>query len=263
MRLAMRFGDDLKRAVSFLTCLSVPIEAQAGRGYPHDGVYALPLVGVLIGAGGSAVAGLIVVMGGGGLLAATVAIGAIVMLTGGIHEDGFADTLDGFGIDGDAAARRAAMRAGGIGVYAVIGLILLMAVKIFSLAVLIGSPDGGMIMVTGVLVMAASASRWAMLWPLVALPPAFEDGVAHWFGAPSWRDFMVAGGVVILIAMVTVLVVGRVLPLIVAGLLAWAVTGIGLMRIRRRFGSHSGDMAGFCQQCCEGGFLLGAALAVG
>ena len=60
-----------------------------------------------------------------------------VLLTGGFHEDGFADSCDGFGGGYNKQQRLAIMKDSQIGTYGVIGLILLLALKIHVLSQLI------------------------------------------------------------------------------------------------------------------------------
>lgn len=60
-----------------------------------------------------------------------------VLLTGAFHEDGFADSCDGFGGGYNKQQRLAIMKDSQIGTYGVIGLILLLALKIHVLSLLI------------------------------------------------------------------------------------------------------------------------------
>ena len=60
-----------------------------------------------------------------------------VLLTGGFHEDGFADSCDGFGGGYNKQQRLAIMKDSQIGTYGVIGLILLLSLKIHVLSQLI------------------------------------------------------------------------------------------------------------------------------
>ncbi|WP_037071749.1 adenosylcobinamide-GDP ribazoletransferase [Psychromonas arctica] len=60
-----------------------------------------------------------------------------VLLTGAFHEDGFADSCDGFGGGYNKQQRLAIMKDSQIGTYGVIGLILLLVLKIHVLGLLI------------------------------------------------------------------------------------------------------------------------------
>ena len=65
-----------------------------------------------------------------------------VLLTGGFHEDGFADSCDGFGGGYNKQQRLAIMKDSQIGTYGVIGLILLLSLKIHVLSQLINYGAG-------------------------------------------------------------------------------------------------------------------------
>src|SRR3546814_4601153 len=67
------------------------------------------------------------------------AIGSQVLLTGGLHEDGLADTADGFGGGRDRDAKLAIMRDSRIGTYGVLALVLLIGLRYAALSELANS----------------------------------------------------------------------------------------------------------------------------
>ena len=56
-----------------------------------------------------------------------------VLLTGALHEDGFADTCDGFGHGGTKEEKLRIMKDSRIGTYGTLGILLLVLLKFFSL----------------------------------------------------------------------------------------------------------------------------------
>ncbi|HKG75005.1 MAG TPA: adenosylcobinamide-GDP ribazoletransferase, partial [Aestuariivirgaceae bacterium] len=89
------WAQDLRTATVFLT--RIPMRSAETR--PPDftrAARAFPVVGALIGAASAIVAVLCHGLGMGGLLSATFGIGTAIALTGALHEDGLADTADGF-----------------------------------------------------------------------------------------------------------------------------------------------------------------------
>ena len=56
-----------------------------------------------------------------------------VLLTGALHEDGFADTCDGFGHGGTPEEKLRIMKDSRIGTYGALGILLLVLLKFFSL----------------------------------------------------------------------------------------------------------------------------------
>ena len=59
---------------------------------------------------------------------------ASALVTGGLHEDGLADTADGFGGGGDRAAKLAIMRDSRIGAFGVLALIFSVGLRAAALA---------------------------------------------------------------------------------------------------------------------------------
>ena len=70
-------------------------------------------------------------------LAVLLSIVASVLVTGGFHEDGFADVCDGFGGGWTKAKILTIMKDSAIGAYGAIGLILLFSIKIYALLALL------------------------------------------------------------------------------------------------------------------------------
>lgn len=73
-------------------------------------------------------------------ISAILTLGAGVLLTGAFHEDGFADTFDGFGGGYTKEKILEIMKDSRIGTYGTMALILQMALKIFALASFAGEP---------------------------------------------------------------------------------------------------------------------------
>ncbi|GIT04445.1 MAG: hypothetical protein CM1200mP28_17040 [Deltaproteobacteria bacterium] len=55
-----------------------------------------------------------------------------MLLTGALHEDGFADTCDGFGHGGTPEEKLRIMKDSRIGTYGALGILLLVLLKFFS-----------------------------------------------------------------------------------------------------------------------------------
>src|SRR5260370_31222021 len=126
--------DDLLAATAFLTRIPMPrrdTRASLARAYR-----AFPLVGVGIGA---TIGGLYLLMLRIGLptiAAAALALGAGAMLTGALHEDGFADLADGFGRRRDQAAKLDVMRDSRLGTYGALALLTPVVAQIGPLSIL-------------------------------------------------------------------------------------------------------------------------------
>ena len=120
-------------ALQFYTRLPIP----AWVGYHADWVPAstrfFPTIGLLVGAvcaGVYAVAALVLPTA----LAVLLSTAAGIYLTGGLHEDGFADVCDGFGGGYTPERIMAIMSDSRIGAFGAIGIFLMLATKCVALA---------------------------------------------------------------------------------------------------------------------------------
>src|SRR5689334_19668725 len=90
-------------AVAFLTIVPVPLRADRPATLGAAAAW-FPAVGAALGA----LAGLVAYAtqpGLGSTVAAVLAVGLLVILTGALHQDGLADCADGMGARGDRARR--------------------------------------------------------------------------------------------------------------------------------------------------------------
>ncbi|QBJ98501.1 adenosylcobinamide-GDP ribazoletransferase [Rhodococcus sp. ABRD24] len=123
-------------ALSWLTVLPVRGPQEIGRPEGRRAITAAPLVGTLLGA---AVAGILWVLTKAGLdptLAGLLGVGALALLTRGMHVDGLADTADGLGCYGPPERAREVMRTGSAGPFGVAALVVTIGVQALSLGAL-------------------------------------------------------------------------------------------------------------------------------
>jgi adenosylcobinamide-GDP ribazoletransferase len=236
-------------AVAFLT--RIPVTQAVATGWPlAEAAWAFPLVGAGIGA----VAGLVFLaaqlIGLGDWPAALLGVLAGVLLTGALHEDGLADSADGLFGGSDRDRRLAIMRDSRHGTFAVLALVLSVALRAAALARI------GDVVFAGLALVAAHAGSRALL-PIAmwALPPARDDGL----GAASGRPRPAAVIVAALIA--GAIVAAGLGPLrgVVAFGLAIAAMAAAAAVASRRIGGYTGDILGAFQQIGEIVILLAAA----
>ncbi len=237
-------------ALQFLTRLRLPFEVdytpEAARASPRW----YPGAGVLIGL----ITGLI--YWGAALLfppliAVLVSVAAGLIVTGGLHEDGFADACDGLGGVRPRERVLEIMRDSRIGTYGVLGLGLMLATKVAALAALPGAA------VPFLLIAGHAASRASMLWVMASSDYVRGSGAASAVAGGIDRRAIRIGLATTALAVVPLLFVLPIWSVLtgVAGLAA----GHFAMRHRfeRRLGGYTGDCLGAVQQCSELGFLLG------
>jgi adenosylcobinamide-GDP ribazoletransferase len=221
----MKAGSDLRAAVCFLTVI--------GRGgAPTAGSMGwFPVVGAVLGA----------VLGGiwwganeiwTPFLAASLVVAADLVLTGALHHDGLADSVDGLLPHLDRHRRLDVMASPEVGAFAVVALVVVVVLRIGALASI--EPD--------VLVLAGlwCASRTAMVVVARLLPYArTEGGLATAFlgGSP-----LVVGAVGA--ALTVALLVPTGWPALAAAA-ALVVTSVVVADVaRRRSGGFTGDALG-------------------
>ena len=243
------WGRDVLLAVRFLT--RVPVPGKDKRKL-SAAARAFPLAGALVGA--VAGAALIAAYWAGlhPMASALAALAVAALLTGALHEDGLADTADGFGGGGTRAQKLKIMRDSHIGVYGVLALVLGVGIRASILAGLLGPWAAA-----GALVAAGALSRGFLPALMYLLPPARGDGLAKKAGKPGRESAVIAA---LLGAMVALIFLGQV-----AGLWAIAAAGLAVAVMawlaRRQIGGQTGDVLGAAQQVAEMAVLAAAAAA--
>src|SRR5699024_2001286 len=119
-------------SLRFLTRL--PIPSASGDIRLADAMAAFPLAGAIVGALTGLVAALLGAAGIAPLIGASLTLAAALCLTGGLHEDGLADTADGFGGGGTRERRLEIMRDSRIGTYGTLALVVSCTAKIAAIA---------------------------------------------------------------------------------------------------------------------------------
>src|SRR5258707_8507496 len=109
--------DDLVAAGRFLTRLPLTGLASAHTGLLARSMRAFPLVGILVGIAGWAAFAVAAHLGLPVTIAALLALATTVLMTGALHEDGLADTADGFGGGDRRAGQLAILRDSRSGPY--------------------------------------------------------------------------------------------------------------------------------------------------
>ncbi|MDB5394321.1 MAG: hypothetical protein JWM91_1827 [Rhodospirillales bacterium] len=168
--------DDLVAAFALLTRLPV---ARFGRNAPDlaRSVWAFPLVGLVIGALGGLAFWLGHDLGLPPFLGACWAVVAMLAATGAFHEDGLADTADGFGGGRTRERKMEIMRDSRIGSYGALALMLSLLMRVGAVAAL-ERPR----LVVIALIIAAMLARAGIILTLILLRPVRQDGMAGSMG---------------------------------------------------------------------------------
>ena len=213
----------------------------------------VPVSGGIIGVCGAL--GLLLARGLGlsAPLSALVAMACLVLVTGGLHEDGLADVADGFGGGADKAQKLKIMKDSRLGTYGALALGLSLAARIMLLA---NIAEHSFAEAALVLIGAAGVSRFAGLIPMILLKPARTDGLGASLTKPGALGLRI-GAVLALIAALLPMLAGADFGAVLAALAFALVAVYALTRLAdRQIGGQTGDVAGAAQQLAEIAFLL-------
>lgn len=213
-------------------------------------VWAFPLAGIVIGALGAGAYALAAACGLPPVIAAILAVGAQVLATGGLHEDGLADFADGMG-GTNIQQRLQIMRDSRIGSYGALTLGLVTALRIAALATL---PLGGAI---AALIVGGALSRAGLVVALRLMPPARPDGLGRQGGRSAIPQVAAALIIGLITGIISVLLgyYGGFITLFLAIVTLAAVQFWLGGLARRRLGGQTGDVLGALQQAGETAML--------
>jgi adenosylcobinamide-GDP ribazoletransferase len=240
-------------AMQFLTRLPIPRWVGFEPEWLSDCARHFPLVGCLVASLGAVVwlAGNVLFTP---LVAAWLSIAAMAYLTGGFHEDGWADTCDGLG--GAVSKERALsiMKDSRIGAYGAMGLVLMLGLKAATLAALT-SANGVM-----ALLLAHCMSRSAVVGLIRFLPYAGDADHAKAKPLAQHVSAYTCG-----VAFIWPVVLGLGLiacqtqafaPVVSSSIATLVTTFWCARRLQKRLGGFVGDTLGATQQLLEAAVLL-------
>jgi len=243
---------DFAHAATFLTRIPFHIDEATGARPLSAAVRGFPLVGLVVGVVGGVALMTASALGLPSLAAGLIAVAATAAVTGGLHEDGLADTVDGVLGGHDRDETLAIMRDSRIGAFGTLALIFVIALKVAALEAL----EAGA--AAAALIGAEVVGRAVLPAVMHYLPPARADGLGFQAGAPAREDAIVAAA---LGAVLALLMLG-----IGAGIVALAVAAAAAALIARvaaaRLGGQTGDVLGAIEQVVATAVLLTAAAVV-
>jgi adenosylcobinamide-GDP ribazoletransferase len=246
-------------ATQFLTRLPVPHFDGFQANWLSQSARYFPLVGALVGWIGVAVWWLssncfppAVAVG--------LTIGASLLLTGALHEDGFADVCDGFGGGASRESILRIMKDSRVGAYGAIGVAVMLGLKWVTLVSL---PRAAFPLV---FVGGQMLSRWcatSLIWRLQYVRPDADAKSKPFADSLSTAGWMLSGALGVL----ALLPLGLLEPssgvfwrpaLLAAPASTVAGTLLAGIYFKQKIGGYTGDCLGAAQQIAELSFLLAA-----
>jgi adenosylcobinamide-GDP ribazoletransferase len=239
-------------ALRFFTRLPVPAWVGHSQDQLDHAARYFPLVGILIGGIGAAVtelAALALPLG----VAVLLGMAATIRATGAFHEDGFADSCDGFGGGWEKAQVLAIMKDSRIGSYAALGVGLMLLAKWSTLVEIdtaFGPPFLALALIAG-----HAASRLASTVLIYFLDYVRDDDSSKSKPlAQRMAGHELAIAVICGLAPCLLLPLGDMLAALASAALA---TLLAARYFLRRIGGYTGDCLGATQQVSELAFYLG------
>ncbi|MEM7169184.1 MAG: adenosylcobinamide-GDP ribazoletransferase [Pseudomonadota bacterium] len=244
--------NDLRLAASFYTRLPLaPTQKDTSADGDNQSLArALRLGGVIgaaIGSLGGGLYALLFWVGVAPILAALIVLGALIALTGALHEDGLADLADGLGGGWTKERKLQIMRDSRIGAFGTIALILSVGLRCIAIAQ-IAAPAQVLI----ALICANGLSRAWLPSVMGTLPLAAADGLAASADKPTTSHIAQAIGIAIILVLLCLPIDWGLFLLLGAGLGVWLVA----LLAKRQIGGYSGDVLGAAQQTAEIAVLI-------
>jgi adenosylcobinamide-GDP ribazoletransferase len=237
----------LKALLSFFTVL--PVRGASLEEAARE-VRLLPLVGLVTGLPGAIVllASYVVPPG----VAATVALGVVLLAAGLHHADGVLDVGDAFMADGGPTRRREVLQDTRVGIGGIGALFLVYAPTAAALASLCADSPWRAALA---LFAGEVSARSAMLLTLAFGEPAEARSSSVPFALALARDRGIGGVVLALLAPLPfLLAAGLLAPL---AILTAPLVALGALRIAAtKFGGIGGDVVGACGETCRAVLLV-------
>jgi len=238
---------ELKASIAFCTRLPLPRATPQGAKTLAKAAWAFPVAGLIVGLIGAAVYALAHRLGVPAWPAAALSVVATLVVTGALHEDGLADTADGFGGGRTRQQKLDIMRDSRTGAYGVCALALSLLLRVGALASFADAYG-----VVWALLASHSAARSAMPVFMWLLPPARDDGLSFEAGRPLGESVAAGIAIAFLILVFCLYPARGVLALIfliaTVALMAWLSV--------RQIDGQTGDVVGALEQVGEIAVLL-------
>jgi len=231
-------------ALQFLTVLPVKLKVSITRKDLGKSLLYFPVIGLLIGLILAATAILTGFLPQAVVVSLVIAVSIII--TGGIHLDGFADTCDAFYGNRQKARILEIMRDSRIGVMGVAGIVSLLLIKFSVMA------NMAQYALFSVLIMMAVYGRWAQVMACYIADYAREEGKAEYFVKYARpREFIAA---TLITAGVFLLLAG--LKGIFLFIFALLPVFLFINHSKRKIGGVTGDTIGATSEIAEVTILL-------
>jgi adenosylcobinamide-GDP ribazoletransferase len=233
---------ELKASLAFCTRLPLLTATPIPSGTIANAAWAFPIAGLLVGLIGGIVYVFAHRFGLPAWPAAALAVAATLLVTGCLHEDGLADTADGFGGGKTREQKLDIMRDSRIGTYGVCALALSLLLRVSALASFFDTRS-----VVWALIASHVAARAAMPVLMFLLKPARSDGLSFDAGHPPGRSVAAALAIGFIVLAFCLYPARGLVALICLAVVVAVMAGLSSKQI----GGQTGDVIGALEQVSE------------
>lgn len=244
--------SDIPAALGLLSRLPVKVNTKTATARGAKAAWAYPIAGLVIGTIAACIAWLGSTIGLSAAIVAGLTLATSAFITGAMHEDGLADSIDGLWGGWEPARRLEIMKDSRTGVYGVLALIFGTGLRWAALTALLSTD-----FYFAAIIATAVFSRAAMVCVMAGLPNARAGGLSKSVGrpAPQTAWIGVAAAMTICIVLIglntaTIVIVALILTSICAGI------------AKQKIGGQTGDILGATQQVNEIGLLIALTAAL-
>jgi adenosylcobinamide-GDP ribazoletransferase len=213
----------------------------------------MPLVGALIGA----IAGASIILAAIFLpepLPTVVGLITAIAVTGALHEDGLADTVDAFGGGRTRERRLEIMKDSRIGTYGTLALISVLALKGAALAA-VDPVSAALVMIAG-----HAGARLAPVLTIWALPHAGNGGSK--VSEKTSETTLIEISIAILFGLIPGLILLPAIAFAIATSAALIAAAVIALIAKCKIGGYTGDVLGAVEQVFETAFFIAAASVI-
>lgn len=230
---------DLLIALQFLTIIPVKIK-DIHKPRPHSLIY-FPIIGLLLGLILIVVSKLLTIFGFQQFIVNVILVILLIILTGGIHLDGLADTCDAFLSRKTKDEMLKIMQEPHIGVMGVLSIISILFLKIAFLS------SVNLILKHTALLLMCILSRWSLVLAMFLFPYARKEGKAKIFiQGITFKIFSLATIIGVILAVLIWQIKGIIIVLI-TGAIAYLIGKF----INRKLNGITGDTLGAMNELIE------------
>ncbi|MFB1082052.1 adenosylcobinamide-GDP ribazoletransferase [Jeotgalibacillus sp. JSM ZJ347] len=236
-------------AIQFFTVLPIRREIEMNNRSVSWMIGLLPLVGAIIGSITLSIIFAADAFSVSPLITAFLIWLTVIVLTGGLHLDGWADVSDAYFSYKDTNKKHDILKDPRVGAFGVLSLIVLLASKFILLLDLSMQGAAGWTWLIWVPVL----SRLMIAFLLVKAPLARQDGMAYYLKRYLTERVLLKAGTVSLVAVIPLVISPELWPLLIlllAGTIVFTI--ISVIFFKKAFGGISGDSLG---ASVEGGEL--------